>query len=389
MVVKFRAKVSDKETKHSNVKRPVLLLLLTGIFAFSAFAQEHTDKYKIKTIAIDPGHGGKDPGALGHSTSREKDIVLKVGIKLGQYIEENYPDVKVIFTREKDVFIELHERANIANKAKADLFISIHCNSAAPSAYGTEIYTLGPHRNEENLAVAKKENAVILMEDDYTDHYDGFDPNSAEAEIITSMLQNAHVTQSIDFASRVDSQFAYRVHRKSRGVHQAGFMVLYKTAMPSVLIELGFISNKNEETYLLSDEGTSYMASAIFRAVKNYKNNIEGDLPETVIVKRDDPPVKVEPVVEDEVIFKVQFLVAKQKMVKLDSKYKAITSFETESCEIGYRYLTGSFEDYKEAIRYQNQLISKGVDKAFVVAYKNGKRVTIKEATATVSKRLD
>lgn len=389
MEVKFRAKISDKATKHSNVKSPVLLLLLAGIFTGSVFAQsaEKSDKYSVKTIVIDPGHGGKDPGALGHSVSREKDIVLKVGLKLGKYIKESFPDVNVIYTREKDVFIELHERANIANKAQADLFISLHCNAAAPTAYGTEIYVLGLHRTEENLAVAKKENAVIMMEDNYTDHYDGFDPNSSEGYILISILQNAHLNQSINFAACVDSQFAKRAHRKSRGVHQAGFMVLYKTAMPSVLIELGFITNKNEEAYLLSDEGTTYMASAIFRAIKEYKAALEANIPESVLVKR-DPPQKIEPEVENEVVFKVQFMVGKTKLTKLDSKYKTISQFETERYADGYKYLTGNFEDYKEAVRYQNELVNKGIKGAFVVAYVNGKRTSIKEATAAMKSKI-
>jgi len=370
------------------VKSSVLLFLLVGIFTFSALGQSggQSNKYDIKTIVIDPGHGGKDPGALGYSTSREKDIVLKVGLKLGQYIKENFPETKVVYTRDKDVFIELHERAAIANKAQAELFISIHCNSAAPSAYGTEIYVLGLHRSEDNLAVAKKENAVIMMEDNYTDHYDGFDPNSSEGYILISMVQNAHLNQSIDFAACVDSQFAKRAHRKSRGVHQAGFMVLYKTAMPSVLIELGFITNKNEEAYLLSDEGTTYMASAIFRAVKEYKENVEADIPETGIVKR-DPPKKIEPEIENEVLFKVQFMVGKTKLTKLDTKYKAITQFETEPYAAGYKYVTGNFQDYKEAIRYQNELTNKGIKDAFVVGYINGKRVTVKDATTALKSK--
>lgn len=364
--------------------KPVLLLFTALFFATCAVAQpeEQSDKYTIKTIVIDPGHGGKDPGALGHSTSREKDIVLKVGLKLGEYLKENFPDVKVVYTRKTDEFIELHERANIANRAKADLFISIHCNSAAPSAYGTEIYTLGLHRTEENLAVAKKENQVIMMEDNYTDHYEGFDPNSSEGYILMTMVQNAHMKQSIDFASRIDSQFAQRVHRKSRGVHQAGFMVLYKTAMPSVLIELGFISNKNEEAYLLSEEGTTYMASAIFRAIKQYKANVEGGLPQTVIIKREDPkPAEPEPVATSEVVYKVQFLFSDKKLTKLDTKYKTIATFEVEQIPAGYRYLTGKFALYKEAVVYQNELKNKGIKDAFVVPYVDGKRSTLKEAT--------
>lgn len=340
------------------------------------------DKFGIKTVVIDPGHGGKDPGALGYSTSREKDITLKVGLKLGQYIRENFPDVNVIYTRDKDVFVELHERAAIANRANADLFISIHCNSSpSPSAYGTEIYVLGLHKSEENLAVAKKENSVILMEDDYVDHYDGFDPNSTEGYILFSLVQNAHLNQSIDIASKVDNQFEQRANRKSRGVHQAGFMVLYKTAMPSILVELGFLTNKNEEAYLMSDEGTTCMASAIFRAFKEYKTQVEQAIPEEgVIVKKTSEPEKTE---DASPVFKVQFVVMKTNMPELGSKYNMIETFEVEKTENNlYRYLTGNFKDYNEAVKLQNTLKAKGIKDAFVVAYKNGKRVTIKEALA-------
>ncbi len=374
------------------MKNTVLLFIIGLILFFpgqSDSQPDKRDKYRIKTVVIDPGHGGKDPGALGHSTSREKDIVLKVGLKLGQYLNDNFPDIKVVYTRQTDEFIELHERAAIANKEQADLFISIHCNaSPSPSAYGTEIYVLGLHRTEENLAVAKRENSVIMMEDDYTDHYEGFDPNSPEGYILISMVQNAHLKQSIDFASMVDDQFGSRVHRKSRGVHQAGFMVLYKTAMPSILVELGFISNKNEEAFLSSEDGTSYMASAIFRAFKDYKMSVEAGIPVEGIVKKEEikatpssPYSPVEKVGENSVSFKVQFLVSKTRMDKMEGRYKVIKDFEIEESGMNYfRYLTGNFSDYKDAVMFQGELMDKGVKDAFVVAYKGDKRITIQEA---------
>lgn len=336
------------------------------------------DKFRIKTVVIDPGHGGKDPGALGYSTAREKDITLKVALKLGQYIKESLPDVEVIFTREKDVFVELHERTAIANRSRADLFISIHCNSSpSPSAFGTEVYVLGLHKTEDNLAVAKKENSVILMEDDYLDHYEGFDPNSPESHIVFAMYQNAFLHQSIEVASILDRQFENHVHRKSRGVHQAGFMVLYRATMPSILVELGFITNKNEEAYLMSEEGTTYMASAIFRAFKEYKKKVEADIPEEeVIVKKDTAKSD-----EGQPVYKVQFVVMKKKVTRLESKYSMIEDFEVEESGTNfYRYMTGNFTDFRQAVKYQNELRAKGLKDAFVVAYKNGKRVSLKEA---------
>jgi len=344
--------------------------------AFFPTLSAQNDRFRVNTVVIDPGHGGKDPGALGFSISREKDITLKVGLKLGQYIKENFPDVNVIYTRERDVFVELHERAAIANKANADVFISIHCNSSpSPSAYGTEVYVLGLHKTEDNLAVAKKENSVILMEDNYQDHYEGFDPNSDEGYIILTMVQNAHLNQSIDIASRIDYQFKNHVHRKSRGVHQAGFMVLYRSSMPSVLLELGFLTNKNEEAFLMSDDGTTYMASAIYRAFKEYKATVEAGIPEEGIA------ITKPETADDVPVYKVQFLVMKNKTEKLTNKYKMIQTFEVEDSGSNfYRYLTGNFTDYQQAVKYQNELKAKGIKDAFVVAYKNGKRISLKEA---------
>ncbi len=252
------------------------LISLLGLFMPSAVIATEAPDDKVDVVVIDAGHGGKDPGALGKN-SREKDIVLAIALKVGQYIEENIPDVKVIYTRKKDEFIELHERANIANENNADLFISIHANwwTNTRSA-GTETYTMGTSLDDRNLQVAMKENSVITMEEDYTTNYEGFDPNSAESYIIFNLMQRTFQQQSIDFAGLVQDQFRERAKRYDRGVKQERFLVLWRTTMPSVLIETGFISNSSEEAYLKSRQGQEYLASAIYRAFKDYKENIEG-----------------------------------------------------------------------------------------------------------------
>ena len=232
--------------------------------------------FGIKTVVIDAGHGGHDVGCIG-SSSKEKSIALSVALKLGEMIEQKFPDVRVVYTRKKDEFIELHERAGIANRAKADLFICIHCNSGASSAYGPETYVMGLHKTADNLSVARRENSSVLLEKDYKTKYDGFDPNSAEANIIFTLFQNAFMNQSIAFASKIQNEFEEYAGRNNRGVKQAGFLVLYKTTMPSVLIETGFLTNRNEEKYLLTEKGQSDIAGSIFRAFKEYKIDMEGE----------------------------------------------------------------------------------------------------------------
>lgn len=228
------------------------------------------------TLVIDPGHGGKDAGALGFN-SKEKDINLAVALAFGRMIEQNFPNVNVIYTRKTDIFVELDERARIANKQKADLFISIHTNSTAAgrkgtTVRGTETYTLGTYRLKENMEVAKRENSVIILESNYQEKYEGFNPNSSESYIIFELMQNSHMTKSIDFAGLVQKQFASHAGRVNKGVYQAGFLVLRNTAMPSVLIELGYINNRNEEQFLNSADGRAKMSQAIYNAFKSYYN---------------------------------------------------------------------------------------------------------------------
>jgi len=235
--------------------------------------------YRIKTIVLDAGHGGKDPGCIGAS-AHEKENCLAIVLRLGAYIEANYPDIKVIYTRDADFFVELNERAAIANRNHADLFISVHCNAiSTKSTHGAETYVLGLHRSKDNLDVAKRENASIYLEKDYQKNYEGYDPESPEAEIFASVWQSAYLEQSILLASYVQ-QFANAVaFRYDRGVKQAGFLVLRETAMPSVLIETGFLTNANEDEFLASEEGREQIALAIFQSFEAYKRHVETGKP--------------------------------------------------------------------------------------------------------------
>jgi N-acetylmuramoyl-L-alanine amidase len=230
--------------------------------------------YRLRTVVLDAGHGGKDRGCTGVK-AREADVALKIVLALGRQIEENMPDVKVVYTRKKDVFVKLADRAGIANKHNADLFISVHCNASSPGAYGTEVWTMGPHKTDANLTVAKRENAVILQEENYKERYSGFDPTSPQSHILFSLYQSAHIVNSIRFAQKVDKEFRTSVKRPSRGVKQAGFLVLWKSTMPAVLIEAGFLTNRREEQYLNDKTNQSYMALGIYRAFRDYKNELE------------------------------------------------------------------------------------------------------------------
>lgn len=232
--------------------------------------------FTFDKIVIDAGHGGKDPGATIGGVF-EKDIVLDVALKTGEMIKKKFPELKIIYTRDKDVFIPLNERADIANKQKADLFISIHVNACPKNTIlGAETYILGQHRSQENLDVAKMENSVILLEDDYSTRYEGFDPNQAESYIMFEMIQNEFLEQSRLFADKVQKNIVSLTDRKDRGVRQAGFLVLRRTSMPSALIELGFLSNESERKYLVTEKGKSLMAQSIFTAISDYKQRFDG-----------------------------------------------------------------------------------------------------------------
>lgn len=357
---------------------------------------------KIRTVVIDAGHGGKDPGAVGRRV-KEKDIVLDVALRTGEYIKQNLRDVKVIYTRSKDEFIELHRRAAIANENDADVFISIHCNSVGNSSvYGAETFVMGDHRNKANLEVAKLENAAILLEENADDQYGGFDPNSTAAYIALSLYQSTYKNQSIMLAQKIQEQFTKRVGRKDRSVQQAGFLVLYKTTMPSVLVELGFISHANEEGFLMSEEGKTYMASAIYRAFKEYKIEYEREnaLPPQLteeqkailvpdIVKQEqkaEKEKKEETALEKAVpapnalTFKVQFMTSPRKIDLNDKRFSQIKLTEMYEHNGLFKYTSGKFQTVAEAQKHQQQLKKQGYRDAFVVAFKNDKRISMEEA---------
>lgn len=260
------------------VRKTVKRVFSIALMAFSLLLCSYTSlnpaKSKIKTVVIDAGHGGHDTGCQ-YGGVEEKNVALSIAKRLGQKIEQNYKDVKVIYTRTNDTFIELWERPAIGNRNNADMFISIHCNAnPKTTVYGTETYVMGLHKSEGNLDVAKRENSVILMEENYEQHYEGFDPNSPEAHIYFSLFQNAYLDQSLSLASKIEKQLA-RNKRTSRGVKQAGFLVLWKASMPSILIETGFLSNSQERSFLKSDKGQDSVASSIYFAFKDYKTEFE------------------------------------------------------------------------------------------------------------------
>ncbi len=255
-----------------NIGLKVLLLAITLLNSSASFLTTGT---KVATIVIDPGHGGRDPGSSGKS-AKEKDVALKISLKFGAYIEKNMPDVKVIYTRKDDRYVALEERPEMANRAKADLFVCIHCNSlpGAP-AYGTETFVMGLDKDKGNFEVAKRENSVMLYDENYKERYEGFDPESPESYILFALSQSAYQESSLKFAQKVEAQFKTKVGRYSRGVKQARFWVLWKTSMPSVLIETGFLTNSKEENYLTSDAGQDKIALGIFHALKEYKTEME------------------------------------------------------------------------------------------------------------------
>lgn len=259
-------------------KNIVAILFFSILMVFGAFSPTGVRDYRVKRVVIDAGHGGRDSGTSG-KFSLEKDIALNIALETGKIINKYLPGVEVIYTRVDDSFPSLVERADKANKNGADLFISIHCNSAPYSSrvYGTETYVMGLHKTEENFEVAKRENAVILLEEDTEGDYEGFDPNSPESYILFSLYQNAFLNNSLILAQNVESQFKNRVGRRSRGVKSAGFLVLWKTSMPSILIETGFLSNPKEEKDLNDKLQQTYIASGIFRAFRDYKHELESN----------------------------------------------------------------------------------------------------------------
>lgn len=381
----------------------ILFILYTLCLTDLSFGST-SQKTKEFVVVIDPGHGGHDPGAVGKIT-KEKIINLNVALKLGNLIKQNCKDVKVIYTRNKDVFIPLARRAEIANDAKADLFISIHTNAVEKNktVKGTSTWTLGLAKSDANLAVAQRENAVILYESDYKTRYAGFNPNSAESYIIFEFMQDKHMENSVHLASLVQKQFKSHCKRIDRGVHQAGFLVLKESAMPSILIELGFISTPEEERYLNTETGTSNLANGIYYAFLSYKRELEIRLTgnsQTII-----PEIKEEDTIDhssnqsnkneivnvtnsdnkSEIIFKVQLLTSSTSIKANDKTFKGIKDIDYYKEKGVFKYTTGATNDYNIALKTQRSLREK-FKGAFIIAFKDGKRIDVNEAITEFKK---
>ena len=419
------------------IKRLELVFGILGLLLIPLYCLSGQKDHKITTVVIDAGHGGHDSGARNGKTL-EKDINLAIALKTGKLIENSCNDVKVIYTRTTDVFVELYKRAKIANEAKADLFISIHCNSN-PSAksYGTESYVMGLHKSSANLQVAKMENSSILLENDYSAKYDGFDPNSPEANIIFTLFQNAFLEQSLDLASKIQTQLSEKTKLFNRGVKQAGFLVLYKTAMPGILVESGFISNDKDRLFLESNEGQSSIARSICSAFVRYKSECEKQFddkqlakkssevnpdekspkhktkshkktsssPETgekssantspsttepVIVAnepirktvKDTFPVqnnasKIDSLAAKEIEYRVQFATSDKEKPLNSKAFNGLEDVRKYFHQGLYKYTVGNKKTIKEAVALMKEMKKKGYKDAFVVAFLNNQRIAL------------
>ena len=374
--------------KVNNVKPLFFLLLLFNLYNVNILSQ--TNSTNIKTIVIDPGHGGKDSGTLGTKRFKiyEKHVALAVSLKLGNYIAEEFPDVKIIYTRDTDVFLELNERTEIANKSNADLFISIHCDGFTnPKPSGASVFVMGMSKLKENMDVAMRENSAIYLEDNYQQKYDGFDPKSAESYIVFSLMQNTYLNQSLQIAEEVESEFSNRANRKSRGVKQAPFYVISRTNMPSILVECGFLTNPKEEEFLHSDLGQDYIASAIFRAFRSYKQNIEVqaeaineksvDVVDTL--KKEVVVLKANKIKNDlNLLYKVQIGTFLRSM--LNNKQFVDLNVEEEKINGTFKYFVVAGNSKIEANRLKINLRNLGFKGAFIVAFLDGKQISTKEA---------
>jgi len=417
----------------------LLLLIFNGV----AIAQTANKKF---TVVIDAGHGGNDPGCHG-TKYKEKDVALAVTLKLGKYIEENCSDVKVVYTRKTDVFIELNERAKIANDNYADLFICIHCN-ASPNkkVFGSETYVMGLHKTKGNLDVAKRENSAILLENNYKKNYENFDPNSDEGNIIFTMYQNANLEQSLSLADKIQTYYKNKSCRTDKGVKQAGFLVLWKTSMPSLLTETGFLTNVEEEKFLGSKQGQDYLATSIFLAFRKYKDELKGQknkyfdelenkkpcngnfaiaepyeykndstliekppdikgvdatnqliksdtikkvesVLNTIVMEEMELPLKVtSETVKTTIKFRVQFYNSMEKLSKKYPKFNGINNITEIKFGNEYKYFAGDFSNFDVALKEQTLIRKKGFKDAFVVAFDGTKKITVKEALEKIKK---
>ncbi len=353
------------------------IIFVVFILICFSFQSSNTIPFEDKfVIVLDAGHGGKDSGNIGNGY-REKNIALKVVLDVGKRLEKD-GRFKVIYTRKTDKFIELHERGNIANKAKADLFVSVHCNSHRSQASGTETFVLGLHANKENFDVAKNENSVILLEDDYKANYDGFDPNSAESVIGLTILQEEYLEQSVNLASMIQNKFTKTLKRKNRGVKQAGFVVLHQTFMPSVLIELGFLTNNREGRYLNSKKGQRDMAGSIFKSILNYKESVDAmfDTEEKIVNAMKENEKKI----YEGITFKVQIAATSREIDIKSYNFNGLKEMSKLKRGELFKYFYGNTSDYNKINKQKKEAEDKGYTASFVVAFRGQEMIPLSEA---------
>lgn len=359
----------------------MLFLLISCGFSLSA-------KTPSWTIVIDAGHGGKDPGALGKN-SQEKNIVLSIALLTGEYITQHFADVKVIYTRNTDVFVELYRRTQIANDAKANLFISIHCNAnAKTSPHGTEVFVMGLNKTDDNLEVAMKENASVLLEENHESRYDGIDPNSSEAYIAFSLYQNMFLERSLSMAQFIMKNFNQHVGLFERGIKQAPFFVLYKTTMPSILIETGFISNPSDEQYLMNKENQKKIAYAIYNSFVLYRNLVD-----KTNLKAIDAPASNQTSVTDSseqqnnnaIVFRVQFATYLDIIPVSDKRFNGLKNVKYYKDGKYYKYTCGDESNADAAFALQKEVVALGFTDAFVVAFEGETRISVQQAKAKLN----
>ncbi len=399
--------------------RYFLLLCVFFVGLSSNVSAQDSSPKKLKKIVIDPGHGGDKPGAIGR-ISKEKDLNLAISLKLGELINQHLKPMEVVYTRKTDHDVDLIRRSQLANREKADMFISIHCNASSNrDASGTETFVMGLAKTQANIEAAKKENADILLEANYAEKYDGFDPNSPESNIFFAFYQNAYLEQSLVLASKLQDQFVSNTKMLNRGVKQAPYLVLFKTSVPAILTEVGFISNQKEELYLNSQLGQYEIAASIFLAIQQYKNHLEGvvrPLPniasliphETIkaeklarereaLAKEKEEAAKLlaqklkdslkqesisldTKINECGLVYRVQFFTDKTKHAPECDKFKGMDSIWMYSADELWKYTTGSFKDFQSAIDYREKIKKKGYKDAFVVIFNNDERISLAKA---------
>ena len=346
-----------------------IIVCILSLTAFNGLANVKPADLKKFVVVIDAGHGGHDPGKPSKTGVEEKDIALKIALLVGESLEK-VPGIEVIYTRKTDVFVDLYKRGEIANKAKADLFVSIHCNSHTSQAKGAETWVLGLNGNKRNADVARAENAVVYLEDNHEKKYAQYDINSPEANIGLTLMQEEHLDQSIYLASLIQNNFREKLHRVDRSVKQNIFIVLHQTVMPSVLVETGFISNNEEVKYLNSSKGQREIAGSIADAVVKYKEGLSAN--DILIVEQELPVATVEDKVVEDAVFKVQIAASSRSLETKAYNFKGLSPIEREKEGKLYKYYYGNTSNYSEIQRKLNEAKSKGYKTAYIVGFKNG-----------------